>query len=137
MEFRLVDEFKESDFGDLRLSKRLNKVADAFGSNPHLSIPAALHSRSDLDGAYRFFDNPKDSPDEIHRPHAERSVERISKTSVALLVQDTTDIDLTRPSRIVVGSGSLGSDPCVGAFLHPVFAFDTQGIPLGTVWSKM
>lgn len=137
MDYRLVDEFKECDFGDQRLSERLNKVADAFGRNPYLSIPAALHSRNDLEGAYRFFDNSKVSPDEILRAHAERSVERISKTSVALLVQDTTEIDLTRPSRIVVGSGPLGSGPRVGAFLHPLIAFDTQGIPLGTVWSKM
>lgn len=47
--------------------------------------------------AYRFFDNNKISPERILQPHIDATWERISQAEVALLVQDTTDLDLTRP----------------------------------------
>jgi hypothetical protein len=51
-------------------------------------------------------------------------------------VQDTTEIDLTRPTVQVVGTGPLDGGTRVGTFYHPLMAFDDQGLPLGTVWSK-
>ncbi len=137
MENSLVDEFKGCDLGDLRRSKRLVRVADSLGMNPNLSLPAALHGRAELEAAYRLFDNDDVAPNEILSKHFERSIERVSNTSVALLVQDTTDIDLTRPTQQVVGTGPMESNGRHGAFLHPLIAFDPQGIPLGITWAKM
>jgi hypothetical protein len=51
-------------------------------------------------------------------------------------VQDTTELDLTRPNQQVGGAGPMDSRARRGAFVHPMMAFDSNGIPLGTVWQK-
>jgi hypothetical protein len=53
-----------------------------------------------------------------------------------LLVQDTTELDLTRPKQQVQGAGPMDSEVRRGAFFHPLMAFNSAGLPLGTVWQK-
>jgi hypothetical protein len=54
---------------------------------------------------------------------------------VVLLVQDTTEIDLTRPDSIVAGTGYLDRTRR-GVLLHPLIAYTPSGIPLGTVHAQ-
>jgi hypothetical protein len=122
------------DFGDTRLNDRLREVLVAFGKAPQLSIPAALGGRSEMEGAYRLFANPRVTPEEILRGHFAKTRERILTTEVCLLVQDTTDVELTRPKQQVKGAGPMSSDSQFGAYWHPLMAFHPAGIPLGTVW---
>jgi len=89
-----------------------------------------------MEAAYRFFGNPNLTPDEILNSHASASLARVKKSNIALLVQDTTEIDLTRPDSVVSGAGPLSSDTQLGAFYHPMMAFEPSGLPIGTVWSK-
>lgn len=133
----LLDEVQGAKFGDQRLSKRLNKLIGELGAKPNLSIPAATHSRAEMEGAYRFFDNGKVSPEKILQPHIKATRERISQTDFVLLVQDTTEIDLTRPNQQVHGAGPMDSQARRGAFFHPLTAFDSAGVPLGIVWQKL
>jgi len=136
MAVALVDEVRGAKFGDKRLDKRLGKVVDELGATPNLSIPAATQSRAEMEGAYRFFDNDKVSPDGILQSHFDATRERISQTEFVLLVQDTTELDLTRPRQQVKGAGPMESDTRRGAFFHPLMAFDLNGLPLGMVWQK-
>jgi len=136
MSLSLEDEVQGAALGDQRLTIRLGKVIEELGAKPHMSIPAATHGRAEMEGAYRFFDNDKVSPDKILQPHFEATRERISQTEVALLVQDTTDLDLTRPQQQVRGAGPMEYDTRRGVFLHPLLAFDDRGLPLGVVWQK-
>jgi len=53
-----------------------------------------------------------------------------------LLVQDTTEIDLTRPQELVDGAGPMDCESRRGAFYHPLQSFDLDGVPLGMVWKK-
>ncbi len=89
-----------------------------------------------MEAAYRLFDNDKVSPEKILQPHIEATRERISQVKVALLVQDTTDLDLTRPRQQVEGAGPLEYETRRGVFFHPLLAFDEQGLPLGVAWQK-
>jgi hypothetical protein len=130
------DCFESARFGDKRLTNRLVKIVDQLSEYPNLSIPGALKVRSEMEAAYRFFDNPRVSPEAILAPHISAAKERIRQSRVALLVQDTTEIDLTRPEQQVQGAGSLDGNKRMGAFYHPLMAFDEQGLPLGTVWNK-
>lgn len=132
----LVDEVIGADFGDERLNKRLGKVVEELGDKPNLSIPAATHARAEMEAAYRFFDNDKVTPEKILHPHILATRERISQSDVALLVQDTTEVDLTRPKQQVRGAGPMDCDARRGAFFHPLQAFDLDGLPLGMVWQK-
>jgi hypothetical protein len=132
----VAEEVRGAQFGDRRLTKRLGKIIDRFGAKPNMSIPAAMNGRAEMEAAYRFFDNPKVTPDAILEPHRAATYERIRQTSVVLLVQDTTELDLTRPQQQVGGTGPIECESRCGVFYHPLIAFDGEGLALGTVWSK-
>ena len=136
MSVSLADEVQSTTFGDKRLDKRLGKVLEELGAKPHLSIPAATHACAEMEGAYRFFDNDKVSPEKILQSHIEATRERISQSDLVLLVQDTTELDFSRPTQQVQGAGPMDAGPRRGAFFHPLLAFDVAGLPLGTVWQK-
>lgn len=136
MAVALLDEVRGVDLGDKRLNRRLGKVIEELGAKPNLSIPAATDGRKEMEAAYRFFDNDKVTPEKILQPHVQATYERISQTRLALLAQDTSELDLTRPSQQVAGTGPMDSEVRRGAFVHPLMAFDLEGVPLGTVWQK-
>jgi hypothetical protein len=92
----LQQETKDSDFGDKRLSVRLQLIAKELGKQPNLSIPGATSGRAEMEAAYRFFDNPKVTAEKILQPHYEASVDRIRSRDFVLLVQDSTELNLTR-----------------------------------------
>ena len=136
MSVSLKDEVQGAVFGDQRLTKRLGKIIEELDAKPNMSVPAATHGRAEMEAAYRFFDNDKVSAERIMRPHIEATRERISQTEVALLVQDTTDLDLTRPTQQVQGTGPLETETRHGVFFHPLLAFNNHGLPLGVAWHK-
>src|SRR5688572_26952072 len=88
----LLEELSEARFGDLRLSKRLGKIADCLEKKPNLSIPGATEKRAEMEAAYRFFDNGKVTPVAILEPHVAATRQRIAAAKVVLLVQDTTEL---------------------------------------------
>lgn len=136
MTTQLRDEVRGADLGDERLNQRLVTVIEELGAQPNLSIPAATDGRAEMEGAYRFFDNDKVSPEKIREPHVAATIERIAQCEIALLVQDTTELDLSRPSRRVRGAGPMDCESRIGAFHHPLMAFTIDGVSLGTVWQK-
>ncbi|MEQ1905038.1 MAG: IS4 family transposase [Pirellulaceae bacterium] len=136
MEVSLELEFSGCNFGDERLTKRLTSIGTKFGERPSLSIPASLESRAEMEAAYRFFDNDEVTPERILSTHRERALKRIMQQKVCLLVQDTTELELTRPKQQVAGAGPLSADSRRGAYLHPLVAFTPERLNLGTVWQK-
>lgn len=133
----VIEEMEAADLNDKRLNDRLNVVLSALGERPTASIPAACGGFNEMTAAYRFFDNERVTYERLLAPHAKRTLQRIAEQRVALLVQDTTELDFTRPSVQMTGVGSLGSSCRWGAFLHPLVAYTTDGTPLGTCWAKM
>jgi len=136
MSISLKDEVRGAEFGDQRLTERLGRVVEELGAKPNMSVPTATHGRAEMEAAYRFFNNDKISLEKILQPHIEATHERISQTEVALLVQDTTDLDLTRPNQQVKGAGRLEGETRRGVFFHPLVAFNSHGVPLGVAWQK-
>ena len=132
----LSKEVAGAEFGDKRLDDRLQTIVEEFGDNPNLSIPAATTSRAEMEAAYRFCDNDKVTPDKILQPHFQATRKRILEHDVALLVQDTTELDLTRPTQQILGAGPMDSEVRRGAFLHPLQAYSLEGLPLGMAWQK-
>lgn len=132
----ITGEVSGATFGDKRLNKRLVILSEQLGQKPNMSIPAATDKRAETEAAYRFFDNPKVTPQGIVQPHRAATLDRMRQFDVALLVQDTTEVDLTRPEQQVEGAGPLECESKQGAFYHPLMAFNAGGVPLGTVWSK-
>jgi hypothetical protein len=136
MDASLLDEVRGVDLRDARLNRRLGIILESFAATPTLSIPAAAQKRAELEAVYRFCRNPNVSPNEILKGHFAASRERIAQCQYVLLVQDTTELDLTRPSQHVRGAGPLDSESRRGAFLHPLIAYTGSGLPLGMAWQK-
>ena len=130
------EEMTTADLGDDRLDARAVMLLSALGSRPSLSIPAACRGRAEMKAAYRFFDNDKVTFAKVLQPHIERTRERMAEQPVVLLVQDTSEIDLTRPEQEVKGVGDLDGSRR-GVLLHAMQAFTPEGAPLGTVWAEI
>ncbi len=132
-----MEEMDQAIFEDERLNARLTKLLSDLGERPQLSIPAACGGHAETAAAYRFFDNESVTQDLVLQPHFEKTRERMSEHSVVLLVQDTTELDFTRPHQQVAGAGPLKDASQRGALLHPLEAFTPDGTPLGAVWAQM
>ncbi len=127
-------EMATAELEDQRLNERLTRIVSDLGDRSTASIPAACGGYAEMTAAYRFFDNDKATWEKILEPHHERPRQRIAGQEVVLLVQDTSEIDLTRPQAQVVGAGPLDGSARFGAFLHLLEAFTPNGIPLGGTW---
>jgi Transposase DNA-binding/Transposase Tn5 dimerisation domain len=130
------EEMATVDLGDDRLDARAVLLLSALGSRPNLSIPAACRGRAEMKAAYRFFDNDKVTFANVLEPHIQRTRERAAEQAVVLLVQDTSEIDLTRPEQEVRGAGDLDGSRR-GFLLHEMQAFTPEGTPLGTAWAEI
>ena len=83
--------------------------------------------------AYRFFENENTTFDNVLQSHVDATRERMAAQPVALLAQDTTEIEVTRPEQQVAGAGPLDGESRRGALLHMMHVFTPDGTPLGTV----
>jgi len=129
-----VDKETENvDLHDERLNERLREILGRLGERPAASIPAACGGYAEMAAAYRFFDNERVGFDAVLGPHLEATRRRIAAQPVALLPQDTTELDLTRPHRQVADAGPLARGARRGGLLHLMHAFTTDGTPLGTL----
>jgi len=129
-----IEEMRGAKLEDKRLNERLTKVLSALGEHPTASIPAACGGHAETIAAYRFFDHDRATPQRILEPHYAATRQRIAAQATVLLVQDTSELDLTRPQQQVVGAGPLDASARRGAFVHPLQAFTPDGTPLGAVW---
>lgn len=125
-------EFQGIQLGDKRLDYRL-KLCISQAARIGESTPDRARSKADLKATYRLVDNPKVSMDQILSQHNQSARERCAKHSRVYLVQDTTDVDLTKPNQRVQGAGPLGTDKRQGFFYHPLYAITDNGLPLGAV----
>lgn len=134
MNVSLVEEVADCDFGDSRLTERLENIVVKLGEHPSLSIPAALGE--EVDEAYEFFANENVTPEGLLAAHRVRTIERILQEKVCLLIGDTSEMELTRPNQQVKGSGPLSAESRLGFYLHPLIAYTPSRLNLGTVWMK-
>jgi hypothetical protein len=132
-----TEELESIDIGDTRLDERAPEILEALGNSPNASIPAALGGRAELKAAYRFFDNPKITPEKLLKPHFDATVQRCRTQKVVLVAQDTTEIEMSRPQQQVAGAGPLADSSRLGAFLHLSEAFIEEGVPLGAIDAKL
>jgi hypothetical protein len=129
----IVDEMKTVSLPDKRLNARAQAVLDQLASRPTLSIPSACGGDAETEAAYRFFNNKRVTFSEVLQPHIDASVRRIAAQKLVILVQDTTEIDLTRPNTQVAGTGPMDASSRRGLFLHLLHAFTPDSTPLGTI----
>ena len=92
----IAAELQGIDLGDKRLHQRSKQIIEALAANPEASVNAACEGWGDTLAAYRFFNNPEVTPEQILRPHRNATQWRMRKHRVVLIVQDTTELDYTK-----------------------------------------
>lgn len=105
-------EFGGAELGDLRLSRRLVKIADQKGSLQGASYARAAGGvRLDIKQYYYFIDLKKEQVtfEAILSPHRSCTVRRMAGMDTVLVVQDTTDINYTK-IRECEGLGPIGTN---------------------------
>ena len=73
----LVVELETIDLGDQRLNHRARRVLAKLGAKPQASIPAACGGWGETRAAYRLFDHPNVTAQQILEPHYRCSEQRI------------------------------------------------------------
>jgi hypothetical protein len=83
-------EYEGAELGDRRLEYRLTKMAKALAEDPAKSLPKAMKTSAELEGAYRLLRNNAVSADGILAGHYEQTLERVAKHKLVIAIHDTT-----------------------------------------------
>lgn len=106
---------KPHGFQDDRLQARLDRVTRLVEKAPTVSFPQ-MCGGSELEALYRFFGNPKVTPDGILFRHFEEVARKASQARAVLVLHDTTRFDFahrkgSRPTKFFAHfSLALGSE---------------------------
>jgi hypothetical protein len=135
------EQWAEQTFGqvqlrDLRRTRRAVKVASAMARDVSASLPKQQHTWKDVKALYRLLDESDVTFEALMQPHYQQTCEEIGTQAVILLVQDTTEIDLSHRSKIS-GIGQIGNAKGRGMLLQTVLAVmpETQAV-LGCMAQK-
>ena len=128
---KVKDEFEGARLGDPRREQRLLALAEAMSRVPDKSFPAAL-SPAGLEGAYRFFSNPKVEPDSVLRGHVQRTLERVRAEPVSLLLHDSSTLSFNSEG-YREGLSSTGAKQQFVVHCSLAVAADGSRTPLGVL----
>src|SRR6266567_2996696 len=106
---------------DRRRTKRAVQAESLLGENPLGSLPAQMHTWKETKALYRLLDEPDVTFAALMQPHFQQSREQALCSPIVLLVQDTTDIDLSHRHKIS-GVGQIGNERGRGLFVQTVLA---------------
>lgn len=123
----------EGQFGDKRLDRRAALLQQAFLQSRTSSIHATGQTEAEQKGIYRFLSNDKVTEDKLIASMQKR-VGLLSAGRKVLVIQDTTDIDLSKHSKRISpeGVGPIGDHYGVGFMMHNCLVLDAQSLtPLG------
>src|SRR5713226_10097500 len=84
---------------DMRRTRRAVKAATNLAENPLGSLPAQMHTWKETKALYRLLDEPDVTFAALMQPHFEQTRQQATCSPVVLLVQDTTDIDLSKKNQ--------------------------------------
>jgi hypothetical protein len=115
---------------DRRHARRVSMIAKRAMETPRVSFPQMMREESELEGAYRFFSNPKVSPNAILGAHYLATAERVrASTMTTVVAHDTSDLCFGGSSERD-GVGAVSNDG-KGLSLHTALALTSEGRPLG------
>jgi len=135
-------EFSDLDLGDKRREDRARLIFGAWSATPESSLPRAMKDSARLEGAYRFFNNPRVDSDALVAPHVLCSWQRAINASAAglwvLAIQDTTEMRFGGIQEreglgelMHEGDGFYAHVGLLACLTKPEAATDAVGIPLG------
>ena len=129
-----MDEFCGAQVEDVRLGRRLIKLADRLGDAPSASIPGACNGRTETQAAYRFFDQARADRTRVglgvrsgaaHGAH--RGLYGSAPGGAVPAGHDRAGFQRPRHRRL----GKLSYEAQRGMYVHPTYAVTLQRLPLG------
>lgn len=134
---RLLRDFSRAPLGDSRRVQRLERIADKLARRPSASLPAALGTVADLEGAYRFMRNRHVSFEETLEGHVQATRRRVEQDAGGgvLVLHDTTDCSFPSLDPKEIGYLQTGK---AGFRLHLSLVVDAAAWrrPLGVVYAE-
>jgi hypothetical protein len=132
---RILNDLDKADLGDPRRTARAKAISERLAAMPNESLPTAMGTDAELEGAYRFFSNEQVSFEDLFEPHAMSAAKRAAGAGVVLAVHDTTQCQFAHADAEEVGYLNTGQP---GFLLHMSLLLDTRDWrrPLGLVHAE-
>jgi hypothetical protein len=113
--------FGPSKLKDIRRTSRAIQVASAMATKPAASLPDQMQNWKGTIALYRLLDEDDVTFEALMHPHWDQTRVQIEAQPVVLLVQDTTEVDLS-PHPKTSGVGQIGNGRGRGLYLQTVLA---------------
>lgn len=129
----IADEFAEAELGDVRRTRRLQRIAERVMEAPRVGFPQMVNDDSELEGLYRFFGSENIGFDDVLKPHVDATLRRMrSQEGPVLVIHDTTDLKFGG-TRVREGLGTTYGKQ-QGFLIHVALAVlpGEERLPLGT-----
>lgn len=111
-----------AELGDPRREKRLAKTVAKLARKPRASLPDAMQSEPELEGAYRLINNAAIEPQQLFDVLAESAAERAKVAGDVLVIHDTTTCTFEHADPAEIGYLSTGK-----AGFYPHFSLVVEG----------
>lgn len=120
---RMLEDLSRADLGDPRRVARAQAVVERLAAKPDASLPDAMVSDSELEGAYRLFSNDRVSFERLFDAHAFGTAERARGSGLVLAIHDTTNCMFRHADPKEIGYLTTGKP---GFLLHLTLLVDTR-----------
>jgi hypothetical protein len=117
--------FGQVQLPDRRRTRLSGKAAGAMVGEASASLPKHQHPWKDLKAWYRLLDESEVTFEALLQPHDQQTQEQMESVPSVLLVQDTTEIDLSHHPK-TKGLGQVGNEKGRGMLLQTVLAVVPQ-----------
>jgi hypothetical protein len=119
------EEFAAAELGDRRRTRRLQEMATSLADRPNGTLPASFPRWAELKAAYRLLENRDVTYGHILEPHQSRVRDECRTPGEYLMVEDTTELDLT--SAPADDLGPLDEGLGRGMYLHSTLCLRIHG----------
>lgn len=120
---RVLAAFQGVDLGDPRRQNRLETTLAKLVKKPTASLPDAMATDADLEGAYRFANNKKVDTQRLHNVFAAATAERAKAAGSVLVIHDTTTASFPHADPDEIGYLPTGK---AGFFVHVSLAIEAD-----------
>ena len=135
----ITQELDGLDLGHVLLDRRWASMLQARWESPQRSFRASFKSPAEGKGAFRLIESPQARIcfESLLAPHRAQTQRRMAAESVVVLAQDTTPLSYNGLIQ-TEGLGTMGDErhPGHGLWLHSLYAFRLDRIPLGCAWAQ-
>jgi hypothetical protein len=130
--------YGEIDFGDPRISRRLEQTLTTLQRNPGASICSASSDRYEAKGIYRLVKNPKFEIEAMLKTSRRETIKKIERSGekIILLPQDTSELCYTGLKECE-GLGTHRGKNSRGVIAHSSIAVSPSGLVYGLLSQEL